>query len=767
MKNFLQKTKKTILTLAIMLTISSSVYSQTVTWKGTKTFNENTTIDTDIKLDGIVTVDVAEGVWVTLNGKISDLIVASSITKTGAGDLYLSATSQASYTGPTIINAGTFWYYGGFSQASIINNAHLVQGNSVDLVYNGVISGTGHLTKHGTGKLVLTGENTYQGVTVINAGTLQIGNGATGSIKNTAGVHIFEPGTLRFEPDEDCVFSAGIGGEGKVEYVGNNDKKLFFTANNSYTGTTTIDGGGVITIGNGGTTGAIVGDVIINDGWFSFKRSDDYTYSGIISGNGHVTKWGASKTTLTGKNTYTGKTVVFQGKLQIGDGISGSIDNTSDVLINDTYSILRFEPGESIFFWRDIAGAGSLEYKGDCIEKGLGLYGNNTYSGTTTNEAGSLVIGCWWTGSGSVTSNSIINHGILHFDHGDAEYAYSGVISGTGDVHIRNAKTTLKGNNTYTGETHVYGKALKIDGSIENSKTVRLYGEAKLDVSAGNKKLDSLVMEPNTEVMLGSAILTIGGNAYCLGIFSGEGGVTKIGTGSVSMLGENTAKGMLTLNGGYLELTKRWAGNFTQAAGTNFIVTENAIIGGTCLLMGGRISMDLTKETPSKLIVIGAASVQGTTTLNITSPEITDYVLIAAASGLDAKKFALGVPESVAKLSSTGTELSLTAYQSMLDIASASLSNQITVYPNPTNGELRMENGELRINSVEIFDVFGRKISLQFIEGVDGAAGRGSKEVWQPQADGVVIDLTVFPSGVYFVRIATEQGIVTKKIIKQ
>ena len=33
----------------------------------------------------------------------------------------------------------------------------------------------------------------------------------------------------------------------------------------------------------------------------------------------------------------------------------------------------------------------------------------------------------------------------------------------------------------------------------------------------------------------------------------------------------------------------------------------------------------------------------------------------------------------------------------------------ITIFPNPTTGELRMENGKLTI-SVELFDVFGRKL---------------------------------------------------------
>ena len=30
--------------------------------------------------------------------------------------------------------------------------------------------------------------------------------------------------------------------------------------------------------------------------------------------------------------------------------------------------------------------------------------------------------------------------------------------------------------------------------------------------------------------------------------------------------------------------------------------------------------------------------------------------------------------------------------------------------PNPTTGELKIENGELKIENVEVFDVYGRKL---------------------------------------------------------
>jgi hypothetical protein len=100
-------------------------------------------------------------------------------------------------------------------------------------------------------------------------------------------------------------------------------------------------------------------------------------------------------------------------------------------------------------------------------------------------------------------------------------------------------------------------------------------------------------------------------------------------------------------------------------------------------------------------------------------------------------------------------------------------NNIVTVYPNPTTGELKIiplqelkgwtakPDGvvELRINSIEIFDVYGRKVGAKFPS--------NSLEGWQPQADGVVINISHLPAGVYFLKIQTEQGVVSSKVIKQ
>jgi len=83
-------------------------------------------------------------------------------------------------------------------------------------------------------------------------------------------------------------------------------------------------------------------------------------------------------------------------------------------------------------------------------------------------------------------------------------------------------------------------------------------------------------------------------------------------------------------------------------------------------------------------------------------------------------------------------------------ITSTTLSNPIQVYPNPTSGQLTIDNGELTIENVEIFDMMGKKI----FEEKDNLTVLRS------------YDLTLFPTGIYFLKITTEQGMITKKIIK-
>jgi len=84
-------------------------------------------------------------------------------------------------------------------------------------------------------------------------------------------------------------------------------------------------------------------------------------------------------------------------------------------------------------------------------------------------------------------------------------------------------------------------------------------------------------------------------------------------------------------------------------------------------------------------------------------------------------------------------------------------SLNIEVYPNPTTGELRIENGEWRIENVEVFDVFGKNLTPHTSHLI-------------PHTSHLIphtsFDISDLAAGVYFVKIYTNAGVVTKKVIK-
>ena len=88
-------------------------------------------------------------------------------------------------------------------------------------------------------------------------------------------------------------------------------------------------------------------------------------------------------------------------------------------------------------------------------------------------------------------------------------------------------------------------------------------------------------------------------------------------------------------------------------------------------------------------------------------------------------------------------------------IASTTLSNRIAVYPNPTTGELRITNYELRIKDVEIFDMMGRMVETRLIASLQAS-------LQDDTASSLRLDISHLANGIYFLRIGTQ----TVKVIK-
>ena len=77
--------------------------------------------------------------------------------------------------------------------------------------------------------------------------------------------------------------------------------------------------------------------------------------------------------------------------------------------------------------------------------------------------------------------------------------------------------------------------------------------------------------------------------------------------------------------------------------------------------------------------------------------------------------------------------------------------NAIIVYPNPTNDIITINSPSYFIKDVEVYDVRGRRMSQSIEE----------------KTNIFSINLAPLETSIYFVRITTEKGTVTKKIIKE
>lgn len=204
------------------------------------------------------------------------------------------------------------------------------------------------------------------------------------------------------------------------------------------------------------------------------------------------------------------------------------------------------------------------------------LSGDNTYTGATTIDGGTLQLGNGVALAGSV-AGPIINNSILSVNRPD-NFNLTSDISGGGIFnHIGTGNTTLSGNNIYTGPTNIIAGTLTGGGvnAFGNNSAVTVYGGAVFDSGGFNQTIGSLA--GGGIVNLGGATLTIGGNnlsSNFAGPINGAGGaLIKNGDGTLTLNGNNTYTGATTVNGGGLFVN----GSIASSSG---LTVNNATIGG-------------------------------------------------------------------------------------------------------------------------------------------------------------------------------------------
>ncbi len=521
-----------------------------------------------------------------------------SVNQIGTGTTIL--TGANTYSGGTTISAGTLQIGNGVTgnvSGDIVDNSNLIFNRSTLLVYAGIISGSGTVTKQGIGTLTLTGDSTYAGTTTISAGSLRLGNGGTsGSITG----NIVDNANLTFNRSDNTSYGGVISGNGTVTKQGAGT--LTLTGNKTGTGVTTISAG-TLQIGNGGTSGSIAGNIVDNAN-LAFNRSDTLTYGGVISGTGALNQAGSGTTILTNTNTYSGGTTISAGTLQIGNGgATGSI--SGNVLDNGN---LAFNRSDAVTYAGTISGSGAITQLGAGT---LTLTADNTNTGTTTISAGTLQLGAGGT-SGSIAGN-IVDNANLAFNRSDT-LTYGGVISGTGALNQAGSGTTiLTGANTYSGGTTISAGTLQIgNGGSTGSITGNI-------VDNGNLVFDL-------------------GNAFIYdSVISGTGTVMQSGTNDLVLNGVNTYTGDTSINSGKLMLGD--ATHTTASVAGDVLINPNGTLSGYGTVGGDVIN----NGTLSPGASIGTLTINGNYTQSATGDTIielnangtSDIVNIHGTASLD------------------------------------------------------------------------------------------------------------------------------------
>jgi filamentous hemagglutinin family protein len=546
---------------------------------GTLTTGSTYTYAGNITNNGILEYSSTSGIQI-LTGAISG---NGSLTVSGGASTTLSLAGLNTYSGSTVINAGTFLLIsssgslgGGTYAGNITNNGSFKYSSSAAQALSGVISGTGTLTKDTstTSTLTLSGVNTYSGNTTISAGTLAIGGaGSLGNNGSYAGT-IANSGTFQYSSSATQTLSGVMSGAGSLVKDTSSISTLTFTAVNTYSGSTTISAGtlaiggtgslysgnitisaGTLAIGSGGSlnSGNYSG-TITNNGTFQYSSSAAQTMSGVISGTGTLTKDASSANTLilSGANTYSGGTTINAGILQTGH-----------VTAVGTGPINVGNGGALDFNGKTLTSTGNLALNGSGINSGGALL-NSSSLGTAVTYAGLVSLGSDSTiTSGSNTSSiTLSNTGTITGAYnltlgGAAGGTIASIIgTGTGGLTKKDAGTwTLNGANTFTGNITISAGTLTIGGA----------GALGGGAYAGN------IADNGTFNYSSSLDQTLSG------VISGTGALAKTATSTLTLGGNNTYAGNTTIYAGTIKLD-------TGSAISSGVVTSTPVGLGSVLL---------------------------------------------------------------------------------------------------------------------------------------------------------------------------------------
>jgi uncharacterized protein with beta-barrel porin domain len=364
-----------------------------------------------------------------INGDL--LASTGGVVASGTGPVLLTGTN--SYTGTTTINAGATVQFDndlvnlGFSTATIVLNGgtlEMVQTGptsnvrAINLTANSTISALTHtytvnglITETGASRTLTIGGGPSSAVELTNAGNSYSGgtiittngicapfsNGAlgapTGSV-TLAGGTLFFDGT-GFNPTPRTVICSLPGNSG---FMGSNVSPVTLTGpilgpggftkmsafdliligNNTFAGPLTIANGNVSVNSNSLNIQNVIFSTLGTTLQFD-QTVPAGTYSGNISGPGHVQKLGANPISFTGVNTYTNGTLISVGELIVNSAsLPGNVTNNTLLTYNQNFN------GTST---ANISGPGNFQMKGTAILNFTGTLAQNLVTVISGNIA--------------------------------------------------------------------------------------------------------------------------------------------------------------------------------------------------------------------------------------------------------------------------------------------------------------------------------------------------------------------------------------------
>lgn len=447
------------------------------------------------------------------------------------GDIAISAASGAlvlngngTLTGDRVLNTPTSSYL--VTLAGVIDDG-----------------GSGFsLNKTGAGALLLSGANSFSGQLTVGAGTLRVGHvSALGS--NPLGTVVLSGGAL----DLNGFALAGS----PLSIAGNGGTPGGALVNSA---TTAASWNGPISMTSAATVTAISGPLTLGgaiSGAFPFTvdGSNTTTINGSLNtGSAGLIKTGSGTLLLAGTNTFAGAILVNAGVAKVGNSAAlGAPTGNTVVASGAVLDLNGFAVGAEPV---TISGTGGSS----------GALSNS--SSEAASLAGPLTLGASSTIralAGNLTLHGAIGGGFTLSVDGAFNTTLNGnVDNGAGGLTKAGAGTlSLGGIASYTGATSINAGTLRLlaGSNLAPTSALTVASGALLDLNGVNSTIGSLAGAGT--VSLGAGRLTTGGDnlsSTFTGTISGSEGITKVGTGTLTLSGPNSFQGTALVNSGILRL---------------------------------------------------------------------------------------------------------------------------------------------------------------------------------------------------------------------